>query len=68
VVGLRRAGFNKAALFELKQAYRILFSSNERLDNKLEELRQLPGDAVAYLVDFIATAKRGFHRGKSETD
>lgn len=68
VVGLRRAGFNKTMLSELKQAYRVLFNGNDRLDNKLDELRQLPGEAVAQLVEFIGAAKRGFHRGKSETD
>lgn len=68
IVGLRRGGFNKTMLSELKQAYRVLFTSNEKLENKLEELDKLPGDAVAHLVEFISAAKRGFHRGKSETD
>jgi UDP-N-acetylglucosamine acyltransferase len=68
VVGLRRAGFTKVMLAELKQAYRILFSSNDRLEHKLDELRQLPGEEVAHLVEFIGAAKRGFHRSKSEVD
>ena len=68
IVGLRRGGFNKTMLSELKQAYRILFSDNDKLDNKLGQLVTLPGDAVAELIEFISAAKRGFHRGKSETD
>ena len=68
IVGFRRAGFNKSMLSELKQAYRILFSSNGRLDNKLQQLGEFSGDAVTHLVEFIGAAKRGFHRGKSEID
>lgn len=68
IVGLRRGGFDRAMLSELKQAYRILFGSNDKLENKLGKLTDLSGDAAAYLVEFISAAKRGFHRGKSETD
>lgn len=68
IVGLRRAGFNKASLAELKQAYRILFASNEKLENKLAQLSESPGEAVEHLIKFIGSAKRGFHRAKTETD
>lgn len=68
IVGLRRGGFDRAMLSELKQAYRILMGSNDKLDSKLAQLQALPGEAVTQLVEFITNAKRGFHRGKPETD
>ena len=68
IVGLRRAGFDRTMLSELKQAYRILFAGNDKLENKLEQLKGLSGEAVAHLIEFINRAKRGFHRAKLETD
>jgi UDP-N-acetylglucosamine acyltransferase len=67
VVGLRRGGFNKAMLGKLKQAYRILFNNEQRLDARLAELTAMSDPQVNHLVDFISAAKRGFHRAKSES-
>ena len=67
IVGLRRGGFDRAMLSELKTAYQILFASNDKLESKIEQLKTLPGDPVKHLIEFIAEAKRGFHRAKSET-
>jgi len=62
IVGLRRAGFNKSALNELKQAYAILLASPDALDAKLAKLNALSNEHVLHLSEFAATAKRGFHR------
>lgn len=67
IVGLRRGGFDKAKLTKLKQAYRILFSTEHKLDAKLDKLRAMSDEHVSHLVDFIAAAKRGFHRTKPES-
>lgn len=67
IVGLRRAGFDKATLTKLKQAYRILFNNEQKLDARLAMLQALSDDQVMLLVDFISASKRGFHRSKSES-
>lgn len=67
VVGLRRAGFDKAKLTKLKQAYRILFNAEQKLDTRLGSLESLSDEHISHLIDFIQGAKRGFHRAKSES-
>jgi len=67
IVGLRRGGFNKTMLTKLKQAYRILFDTEHKLDVRLDNLKAMSDEHVSHLVDFITAAKRGFHRVKSES-
>jgi len=61
-VGLKRAGFSAQELHNLKQAYRILFSSHRDLDVILGELEQLQSTHANHLVEFIRGSKRKFHR------
>jgi UDP-N-acetylglucosamine acyltransferase len=66
-VGLRRHGFSKADLAEIKTAYDILFKSSLKLSDAVERLKkELPGSAhAARFMDFIASSRRGLVRIKS---
>jgi UDP-N-acetylglucosamine acyltransferase len=63
-VGLRRSGFSRERLLALEQAYRLLIKSKLNTTQALERIEaELPGQQdVEYLVDFIKSSKRGFHR------
>jgi UDP-N-acetylglucosamine acyltransferase len=60
-VGLERRGFSEDVRKALKQAYRILFQSNETLSKALnrveEEVAALP--QVLHLVEFVRGSERG---------
>jgi UDP-N-acetylglucosamine acyltransferase len=60
VVGLRRGGLPKAEIAALKEAYRLLYSSQVSLAEALDGMGSLPGEAVAELKAFIEGSKRGF--------
>jgi UDP-N-acetylglucosamine acyltransferase len=63
VVGLKRAGFAGADIAALKQAYRILFLSNLKLEQALERIEAEISTAHAvHLVDFVRRSKRGIAR------
>ena len=62
VVGLKRAGFKKSDISELKQAYRILFSDGLPLEQIMQSLLEIKSNTINELSDFIARSKRGFHR------
>jgi UDP-N-acetylglucosamine acyltransferase len=63
LVGLRRAGFSKDAIRQLKQAYRILYRSGLPLEQALKRIEQeLPTPEARHLVEFIRGSKRGICR------
>ncbi|MBI5970118.1 MAG: acyl-ACP--UDP-N-acetylglucosamine O-acyltransferase [Deltaproteobacteria bacterium] len=66
-VGLRRQGFTKQDLDEIKTAYNIIFRSSLRLSDALKKLKQeLPNSAHAKrFSDFIGGSKRGIARLKT---
>jgi len=59
LVGLRRAGFTKEQIAEVKQAYRILYRSNKPFRQSIEQIRQMvrtePG---RQLVEFLTNPSR----------
>lgn len=59
VVGLRRAGFDSAALLELKRAFRLL-RSGQPLAHILAQLDALASPAAREMAEFIRTSERGF--------
>ncbi|MFQ5889895.1 MAG: acyl-ACP--UDP-N-acetylglucosamine O-acyltransferase [Gemmatimonadota bacterium] len=61
IVGLRRRGFSRDTLEELRDAYRRIFQSSLNIGQALEELEAVPdhGPEVAHLIEFIRTSKRG---------
>ncbi len=60
-VGLDRRGFSPAVRKALKQAYRILFQSNEKLSRAIEmaeaEVPSIP--EVRHLLEFVRASERG---------
>ncbi len=64
VVGLRRQGFSVEAIQALKQAYRILFTSDLNTSQALAQLEQeLGGFAeVQRLIDFVKRSHRGISK------
>ena len=64
VVGLRRHGFSAEEIRVLKQAYRIVFTSDLNTSQALEKLEQeLSGSAaVQHFIDFIKRSQRGISK------
>jgi len=63
LVGLRRAGFKAADVAALKTAYKLLFKSNLKLEEALEQIAaEVPTEHTQHLVEFIRSSKRGICR------
>jgi UDP-N-acetylglucosamine acyltransferase len=64
VVGLERRGFTPDDIAGLKQAYRLLFRSNLRLEEAVSKMRaDLPGSPhVEHLAQFALASERGLAR------
>lgn len=61
LVGLRRCGFERGVLHQLRDAYRRIFQSSLNVTQALDELEGEPerSDEVRHLVAFIRSSKRG---------
>lgn len=64
VVGLKRAGFKKSDISDLKQAYRLIFNSGLPLEQVITQLAEIKSILINSLSDFIGGSKRGFHRAE----
>lgn len=64
VVGLKRRGFSRETISELNRAYRILFRSMGKQEERLKRIEEeVDCDEARYLVDFIRKPSRyGFCR------
>ena len=63
LVGLRRAGFSKDQIARLKQAYRMLYFSNLKLEEAVSRMVvEIGGAEVEHLAGFIRRSKRGICR------
>lgn len=59
-IGLRRAGFDQAALQQLMAAYRVIYRSGLRWVDVLEQLRtRFPVGPAALFYEFLSTTARG---------
>jgi len=64
LVGLKRRGFSELALAQIKNAYKVIFRQNLRLEEaiaKLDELTDLTAEAKLF-IEFIRSSKRGIAR------
>jgi UDP-N-acetylglucosamine acyltransferase len=62
-VGLKRAGFSAAEIQGLKDAYRILYRSQLKLEAALERIEaEVAGAHARHLIEFIRASKRGIVR------
>ncbi|MEO5363769.1 MAG: acyl-ACP--UDP-N-acetylglucosamine O-acyltransferase [Magnetococcus sp. DMHC-8] len=64
VVGLRRSGFSEEVIKTIRQAHRIVFRSNLRLEQAIAEVEQQFSSSpeVQYLLEFLQTGQRGICR------
>lgn len=63
LIGLKRAGFKLADVNALKQAYKLLYRSQLRLEDALARIEaELPTPHTQHLVNFIRSSKRGITR------
>lgn len=62
--GLRRRGFTPDQVRAIKDAYRVLYRSDKRLDEALAELKRMQADSpeLALLTDFLADTSRSIVR------
>ncbi|MDR0823185.1 MAG: acyl-ACP--UDP-N-acetylglucosamine O-acyltransferase [Endomicrobium sp.] len=62
LVGMRRRGMNAQQIKEVKEAYKILFSSKLLLKDAMAELEKISSPFVQDIVDFIKGSKRSIAR------
>lgn len=64
VVGLRRNGFSEEIIKTIRQAHRIVFRSNLRLEQAIEEMERSfsATPEVQHLLEFLQTGQRGICR------
>ena len=68
-VGLRRAGFTPEQRLELKKLYHLLFRTRQNLRTALAEAqKRFSSGPAAVLLDFVASARRGFCRDTSRLE
>jgi len=64
LIGLKRRGFSELALAQIKNAYKVIFRQNLRLEEaiaKLDELTDLTAEAKLF-IEFIRNSQRGIAR------
>lgn len=60
VVGLRRAGFSRQEIQEIKEAYRLIFRTKLSITEALDQVElDLHGESAKRLINFIRGSKRG---------
>lgn len=62
--GLKRRGFSEEAIMALRRAFKILFKKGLRLEEAVEQLRQMVQEhpEVQAIIDFIEKSNRGILR------
>jgi UDP-N-acetylglucosamine acyltransferase len=63
IVGLKRKGFPREQIHELRQAYRMLFASEGTLKERIEDVETMfhKNPLVTQIIDFIKTqSERSF--------
>jgi len=61
IIGLRRRGFQRSTIRQIKNAYRLIFQSDLNVSQALEELSESEdlGPEVAHMIAFIRASDRG---------
>jgi len=70
LVGLRRAKLAREVIENIKEAYKILYSSNLNTSQAIEEMKKLkPSKEIDHLIGFVEGSKRGICKYKyNDTD
>ncbi len=63
-VGLERQGVNPEIVRKIRKAYKLLYKSNLRLDDAIEEIEDLAGESteISTMVSFLRNVTRGILR------
>lgn len=65
IVGLRRSGMERSAMFEIKRAFKLMFRSGKRLEEAMAELEAAPHcKEVQHMIDFCRASQRGIMAAK----
>ena len=65
IIGLRRAGFSREVIMEIKRAFKHLFRTHKTLEEAMAELQAAnPCKEVQHMIDFCRSSKRGLTRAK----
>lgn len=69
VIGLRRRGFSKEEITNIREAYKLIQARKTTMTNVLKELEEKYSDDknVMRIVEFIKSSKRGIYLGKATT-
>ncbi|MBF0307901.1 MAG: acyl-ACP--UDP-N-acetylglucosamine O-acyltransferase [Magnetococcales bacterium] len=64
VVGLRRRGFSEEQIKSIRQAHRLIFKANLRLEQAIAELEKESSDnpEIQFIVEFLQSSRRGICR------
>jgi len=63
LVGLKRAGFSREAISQLKGAYALLYRKGLKLSDALERIEaEFPSEHTRHLVEFVRRSERGICR------
>lgn len=68
LVGLRRGGFSRQEISQIKEAYRIIFGVRRQQEEILKELDELGSPHASNIADFIRASTRSFHRVDLDED
>ena len=65
IVGMRRAGFDRRQLAEVKEVFKLLYYSGRNVSQAVAEIRaSLTSDISREMADFISASKRGICSGR----
>jgi len=60
LVGLRRAGFDRSVIRDIREAFRLIYKSGLNTKQAVEKILEIkPGKEIMRLVEFIKNSKRG---------
>jgi UDP-N-acetylglucosamine acyltransferase len=66
-VGLERAGFTEEKIEEIRNAFKILFMSELKIEDAIKQLESTnPSEEVKYLISFLLSSKRGWTKWEKE--
>ena len=68
-IGMERAGYKAGEIAEVRQAFRILFMREKRLEKAVEEVRQKLPDSenVRAMLNAVSVSQRGLARPETAT-
>lgn len=64
VIGLERRGFDKATIAAIREAFKILYKRNLKLQEAIDKIREIGtgGEALQVLIDSLEASEKGIHR------